>query len=68
MSHDNAILVLGAGELGMAVLRNLVQRAAPAGTSVAVLLRPSTIDPQTQSNRRMWQSCARWASILSPGI
>jgi hypothetical protein len=44
MSHDNAILVLGAGELGMAVLRNLVQRAAPAGTSVAVLLRPSTID------------------------
>lgn len=45
MSRDNAILVLGAGELGTAVLRNLAQRAGSAtGISVAVLLRPSTID------------------------
>ncbi|RKF38183.1 aromatic alcohol reductase [Paraburkholderia fungorum] len=45
MSRDNAILVLGAGELGMAVLRNLAQRAGSAtGISVAVLLRPSTIN------------------------
>ncbi|WP_144163199.1 aromatic alcohol reductase [Paraburkholderia sp. BCC1885] len=44
MSHDNRILVLGAGELGMAMLRNLVRRAAPASRSVAALLRPSTID------------------------
>lgn len=44
MSNDKAILVLGAGELGMAVLRNLAQRASgasgAAGVSIAVLLRP----------------------------
>ena len=45
MLHDKSILVLGAGELGMAVLRSLARRAASApGVSVAVLLRPSTID------------------------
>lgn len=45
MSRDNAILVLGAGELGMAVLRNLAQRAgSAAGISVAVLLRQSTLN------------------------
>jgi hypothetical protein len=41
MSHQNSILVLGAGELGMAVLRNLARREA---SSIAVLLRQSTID------------------------
>ena len=45
MSHANSILVLGAGELGMAMLRSLVRRATPAsGISIAALLRPSTID------------------------
>ncbi len=54
MLHDNSILVLGTGELGMAVLRSLARRAAPAsGLSVAVLLRPSTIgstDPDRQKD------------------
>jgi hypothetical protein len=45
MSHDNSILVLGAGELGMAVLRKLARRnASLTDTSIAVLLRQSTID------------------------
>ncbi|MFM0076349.1 aromatic alcohol reductase [Paraburkholderia sediminicola] len=45
MSHDHSILVLGAGELGIAVLRSLARRAASApGVSIAVLLRSSTID------------------------
>src|ERR1700712_2051809 len=45
MSHDNSILVLGAGELGMAVLRKLARaNASSANTSIAVLLRQSTID------------------------
>ncbi|MFL9874439.1 aromatic alcohol reductase [Paraburkholderia megapolitana] len=45
MSRNQTILVLGAGELGMAVLRNLVRRAdLDASISIAVLLRPSTID------------------------
>ena len=42
--NNTAILVLGAGELGMSVLRNLARRAALSpGTTVTVLLRPSTI-------------------------
>ncbi|MFC0698834.1 aromatic alcohol reductase [Paraburkholderia humisilvae] len=44
MLNDNSILVLGAGELGMAVLRSLSRRARHAdNASIAVLLRPSTI-------------------------
>lgn len=43
MSHRHSILVLGAGELGMAMLRALVRRAT-ADVSVTVLLRQSTID------------------------
>jgi hypothetical protein len=52
MLHDDRILVLGAGELGMAVLRNLVRRTGPAGLSVAVLLRPSTIDSRDPVKRK----------------
>ena len=45
MLHNESILVLGAGELGMAMLRSLVRRAAGVSAlSIAVLLRPSTID------------------------
>ncbi len=43
--HNTSILVLGAGELGMAVLRNLAKHAANYPViNVTVLLRPSTID------------------------
>jgi len=54
MAESTSILVLGAGELGMAVLRNLAARAHQApGMSVSVLLRPSTIassDPRKQQD------------------
>lgn len=53
MLHDNGILVLGAGELGMAVVRTLVRRTAPAAIPVTVLLRPATIqstDPVKQKD------------------
>lgn len=53
MSHSNSILVLGAGELGMSVLRNLAKRAPSSGLAVTVLLRPSTIhsaDPDKQKD------------------
>jgi hypothetical protein len=47
MLQNESILVLGAGELGMAMLRSLVRRAAGvSGPSIAVLLRPSTIDSE----------------------
>ncbi len=41
---SRSILVLGAGELGMAVLRPLSRRAAETGVRVSMLLRPGTID------------------------
>lgn len=51
--NNTSILVLGAGELGMAVLRNLVSRvASSSGTIVTVLLRPSSIHPDTPSKQR----------------
>ncbi len=52
MLNQSAILVLGAGQLGMAVLRHLAPRAGQAGNgSLSVLLRPSSIasrDPAKQ--------------------
>ena len=49
----HSFLVLGAGELGMAVLRHLAARGGGSGgPSVTVLLRPSAIDPQDPSKQR----------------
>jgi len=52
MSDKKSILVLGAGELGMAILRSLSKRASQRSDSdLTVLLRPSTIasnDPAKQ--------------------
>ena len=51
--NNTDILVLGAGELGMSVLRNLAKRAALSpGTTVTVLLRPSTIGSGDAGKRR----------------
>ncbi|WP_395672562.1 aromatic alcohol reductase [Inquilinus sp.] len=48
-----SILVLGAGELGMAVLRGLTGHpAAPRGTEITVLLRPATLESQAPGKRR----------------
>jgi NmrA-like family len=53
MSENTSILVLGAGELGMAVLRNIARRAALIpGTTLAVLLRTSTIASDDPSKQR----------------
>jgi hypothetical protein len=53
MSENSSILVLGAGELGMAVLRGLAGRAARSpGTTLTVLLRPSTITSQDPAKHR----------------
>ena len=53
MSHGTPILVLGAGELGMSVLRNLAKRAASfSGTTLTVLLRPSTIASHAPSKQQ----------------
>lgn len=50
---NTSFLVLGAGELGMAVLRALAPRAASSpDTTVTVLLRPSTIDSDDPDKQR----------------
>ena len=47
------ILVIGAGELGMPVLRNVARRAADVpGSSVDVLLRPGTIESTVTAKQR----------------
>ncbi|MEK6290141.1 MAG: aromatic alcohol reductase [Paraburkholderia tropica] len=47
------ILVLGAGELGLPVLRNLARRAKDVdGAKVSVLLRPSTVESSAPGKRR----------------
>ena len=51
--NNTSILVLGAGELGMAILRNLAKHAARfSGTTVTVLLRPSTIGSLAPDKQR----------------
>jgi hypothetical protein len=53
MSRANSILVLGAGELGMAMLRSLARRAKLASSaSITVLLRPSTIDSRDPAKQK----------------
>ncbi|MEI6002084.1 aromatic alcohol reductase [Paraburkholderia bengalensis] len=53
MHHDTSILVLGAGELGMAVLRNLVRRVGKtSGVSISVLLRPSTLTSDSPGKQK----------------
>jgi len=50
---DGSILVLGAGELGMSVLRNLSKHVAlHPGTALTVLLRPATLESNDPAKRR----------------
>lgn len=57
-----SILVLGAGELGLPVLRNLVRVAKRApGSQISVLLRESTINTQIPEKRPKSMSFAVWA-------
>lgn len=49
---SQSILVLGAGELGMSVLRNLAPLAARSDTPVTVLLRASTIESQAAGKQQ----------------
>jgi hypothetical protein len=51
--NNASILVLGAGELGMPVLRNLVKRIdSSSGATITVLLRHSSINPEAPSKQR----------------
>ncbi|CAA9347428.1 Putative oxidoreductase [uncultured Leptolyngbya sp.] len=50
--NNASVLVLGAGELGMAVLHSLAQLAPSADTTLTVLLRPSTLASGAPEKRR----------------
>lgn len=50
---SQSILVLGAGELGLPVLRNLAPLAARADSSVTVLLRASAIESQSPDKQQV---------------
>jgi hypothetical protein len=51
--NNTSILVLGAGELGMSVLRNLARRVdSSSGTTLTVLLRLSSINSEAPSKQR----------------
>ncbi|NYH25500.1 aromatic alcohol reductase [Paraburkholderia bryophila] len=68
MSHPQSILVLGAGELGMAVLRNLARLAAvKTGVSVAALLRPSALDSNDPAKQKDVAELRALAIELVPG-
>ncbi|POR47432.1 NmrA-like family protein [Paraburkholderia eburnea] len=68
MHHDKAILVLGAGELGMAVLRNLVRRVGKVpGVAISVLLRPSTIASANPDKHKDIESLRELGVDIVPG-
>ncbi len=61
--NNISILVLGAGELGLAVLRSLAKRVALfPSTTLTVLLRPSTItshDPERRLEQEAGEHTGR---------
>jgi hypothetical protein len=65
---ERGILVLGAGELGMAVLRQLARLAALSGdTQVAVLLRPSTLKSSAPGKQKEIDELRSLGIELLPG-
>ena len=65
--RERSILVLGAGELGMAALRPLSRRAAASGAAVSVLLRPATIATSDLVKQAEVAELRRLGVALSPG-
>jgi hypothetical protein len=61
-----AVLVLGAGELGMSVLKSFTARGSLAA-HVSVLLRPATIDSKDRGKQRDVQVIREWGIRIVPG-
>lgn len=62
----HSILVLGAGELGLPVVRNLARVAQRSpGSKISVLLRDSTINTQLPEKKRTSKSYVDWESNSS---
>ncbi|MGF6772235.1 hypothetical protein P3T18_004723 [Paraburkholderia sp. GAS199] len=68
MLQDRSILVLGAGELGMAMLRSLARHPrVRGGTALAVLVRQSTIDSQGSGKQKDMAELRALGVELVPG-
>ena len=66
--NNTSIVVLGAGELGMAVLRHLASSAAQfVGTTVTVLLRPSSLVAPDPTKQRDLAELRSWGVNLLAG-
>lgn len=61
------ILVLGAGELGMAVLRALTRSAGPSETAVSVLLRPATVESSDPPKQHAVARIRQWGAGIESG-
>lgn len=66
MSPPSQILVIGAGELGLQVLRSLVAHPRQTG-SVAVLLRPASINSSSSAKQKEIESLRGLGLKLVPG-
>lgn len=51
--ETQTVLILGAGELGLPVIRNMVKKAKDHHTDVTVLLRQETIDTEDVEKKKM---------------
>ncbi|HBP32023.1 MAG: aromatic alcohol reductase [Advenella sp.] len=65
VNMDN-ILVLGAGELGMAILRYLAPRQKNAGCPLAVLVSPQSMDHPTQGQAQKYGELRAMGARLLP--
>jgi len=50
--QNKSVLILGAGELGLPVIRNMAQKAKNNNTTITVLLRQKTIDTKEVEKKR----------------
>ncbi|KAI1366976.1 hypothetical protein F5Y08DRAFT_101455 [Xylaria arbuscula] len=67
MTSAQRILVVGAGELGTAMLQGLVERRQDTESSIAVLLRPSTINSIDATKQRANAHLRSLGADLVPG-
>ncbi|NGY37183.1 aromatic alcohol reductase [Flavobacterium sp. XN-5] len=51
--ENKSVLILGAGELGLPVIRNMAQKAKNNNTTITVLLRQATIESEEVEKKRM---------------
>ncbi|KAI9850130.1 MAG: hypothetical protein M1838_006065 [Thelocarpon superellum] len=65
-STPTSILVLGAGELGMAVLRGLVKHSPPS-TSITVLLQPFSVHSPSPAKAEQLEKIRSLGVALLPG-